>query len=68
MNKRTAKDLITSPESFKAVVSALSKVDANVKGMISPKESVESMLSVIKNLDSNSSGKFLSHKGNLSWF
>ncbi|KAL7941395.1 hypothetical protein V8C42DRAFT_355512 [Trichoderma barbatum] len=64
----SAKDLITSPAAFTAILSALKKSDPNVKGMISPKESVESMLSVIKNLDGTNSGRFLSHKGNLSWF
>ncbi|KAL7785942.1 hypothetical protein V8C37DRAFT_393250 [Trichoderma ceciliae] len=63
-----AKDLVTSPEVLDGILSALHKLDPNVKGMISPKESVEAMLSIIKDLDGNNSGKFLSHKGNRSWF
>ncbi|RFU81263.1 hypothetical protein TARUN_918 [Trichoderma arundinaceum] len=63
-----AKAMLSSPEIFKAILSALQKLDPNVKGMISPEESVEAMLSVIKDLDGNNSGKFLSHRGNLNWF
>ncbi|KAL6811851.1 hypothetical protein V8C40DRAFT_283817 [Trichoderma camerunense] len=63
-----AKDMVTAPGAFEAILSTLRKYDPNVKGMISPKESVESMLSVIKGLDESISGKFLSHKGNLEWF